>query len=86
MPGAVGECLGDAPPQSGVVHLRAKIGKGARREGEHVVGLRGDVGRIALDGSDPARQKHLRQRKVRLSDNGERSPTLFVDISREQSR
>ena len=85
MPGAVGKCLGHTPPKSGVVHLRAEIGEGARRECEHIVWLRSDVGGIAWPRSDPTRQEHLGQRKMRLTKNRERGPALAIDIGSEQS-
>ena len=84
MPGPVGERFGHTPAQTSFVHLGAEIGEGAGRHGEHVVRLHGDVGGVALSGSDPVRPEHVGQREMRLTKNGERGPPLRVDISREQ--
>ena len=85
MTGAVGERLGDTPPQTSFVHVGTEIGEGAWSNSEHVVGLRGNVGRVALNGGDPAQPEHLGQREMRRTKNRERGPSLGVDIGSEQS-
>lgn len=84
MPGAVRKCLGDTPPQTGLVHLGAEIGERAGPNSEHVIGLGRHVGRVAFNRSNPTRPEHLGQREMRGSKNRERRPALRVDVGREQ--
>ncbi len=81
---SVGERLGDAPPQPCLVHVGAEIGEGARRHSEHVVRLRGDVRRVALDLANPTQAKHLGQREMHLTKNRQRGPALRIDVRGEQ--
>lgn len=80
----MGERLGHAPAQSGLMHLGTEIGERTRGDGVPVVGRRCRVGVVTGDRSDAEFAQQSRDRAVSNAQQREGRSPLTIDVGGEQ--